>query len=198
MNNLIKEQENELIQWLESKIEAKKNSPFFIAIDGRCASGKTTLAASLMNHFKDRVTLLHMDDYYLRMEQRTPERYAAPGENVDHERFLEQVLIPASQNQDYISQIMLCPDLILDEPKIYSPSQVMIIEGSYSFHQSLFDYYDVSLFLDIGPETQMQRIIQRNGEMKAKQFRDRWIPLEEKYIASLKPYEKADRVLISE
>lgn len=61
-----------------------------------------------------------MDDYYLRMEQRTPERYAAPGENVDHERFLEQVLIPASQNQDYISQIMLCPDLILDEPKIYS------------------------------------------------------------------------------
>ena len=35
-----------------------------------------------------------MDDFFLRPEQRTPERYAEPGGNVDRERFLAEVLIP--------------------------------------------------------------------------------------------------------
>ena len=35
-----------------------------------------------------------MDHFFLRPEQRTPERLRTPGENVDHERFLEEVLCP--------------------------------------------------------------------------------------------------------
>lgn len=44
----------------------------FVAIDGPCASGKTTLAALLQRRFDGNV--LHMDDFFLRPEQRTPER----------------------------------------------------------------------------------------------------------------------------
>ena len=57
----------------------------FVAIDGPCASGKTTLAALLQRRFDGNV--LHMDDFFLRPEQRTPERFAEPGGNVDRERF---------------------------------------------------------------------------------------------------------------
>ena len=41
-----------------------------VAIDGNCASGKTTLTAQLAEHFDCNV--FHMDDFFLRPEQRTP------------------------------------------------------------------------------------------------------------------------------
>lgn len=49
----------------------------FVAIDGPCTSGKTTLATVLQRRFGGNV--LHMDDFFLRPEQRTPERFAEPG-----------------------------------------------------------------------------------------------------------------------
>ena len=48
----------------------------FVAIDGPCTSGKTTFAAMLNRRFGGNV--LHMDDFFLRPEQRTPERFANP------------------------------------------------------------------------------------------------------------------------
>ena len=63
-----------------------------VAIDGRCAAGKTTLAASLQAQLACNV--FHMDDFFLRPEQRTPERLRQPGGNVDFERFLTEVLRP--------------------------------------------------------------------------------------------------------
>ncbi len=63
-----------------------------VAIDGRCAAGKTTLAASLQAQLECNV--FHMDDFFLRPEQRTSERLRQPGGNVDFERFLTEVLRP--------------------------------------------------------------------------------------------------------
>lgn len=70
-----------------------------VAIDGRCAAGKSTLAAQLKE--RSGFTVLHMDDFFLRPEQRIPERWETPGENVDHERFLEEVLLPLSRGESF-------------------------------------------------------------------------------------------------
>ena len=67
------------------KLKTKKDH-LLIAIDGRCGSGKSTLGAYLQQ--KMHGNLLHMDDFYLRPEQRTPKRREEPGGNVDRERFL--------------------------------------------------------------------------------------------------------------
>ena len=45
-----------------------------VAIDGKCTSGKTTLASKLAEIYDCNV--FHMDDFFLRPEQRTPERFA--------------------------------------------------------------------------------------------------------------------------
>ena len=74
---------------------ASREQPYVIAIDGRCGSGKTTLATQLSERLG--ANLIHMDDFFLRPEQRTPERLATPGENIDHERFLSEVLLPLRQ-----------------------------------------------------------------------------------------------------
>ena len=63
-----------------------------VAIDGKCTSGKTTLASKLAQIYDCNV--FHMDDFFLRPEQRTPERFAEVGGNVDYERFQEEVLLP--------------------------------------------------------------------------------------------------------
>ena len=63
-----------------------------VVIEGSSASGKTTLAEMLREIYG--CTVFHMDDFFLRPEQRTSDRYAQIGGNVDYERFLYEVLIP--------------------------------------------------------------------------------------------------------
>ena len=53
-----------------------------VAIDGNCTAGKTTLAGMLEEMYD--CSVFHMDDFFLRPEQRTPERYAEIGGNVDY------------------------------------------------------------------------------------------------------------------
>ena len=54
------------------KQEDNTDRPILVAIDGRCGSGKTTLGEYLKGQFD--CNLFHMDDFFLRMEQRTPDR----------------------------------------------------------------------------------------------------------------------------
>ena len=46
--------------------------------------------------------------------------------------------------------------------------QLNIIEGSYSLHPYFKDPYDLHIFMDIDPDSQMENIIKRNGIKKAK------------------------------
>ena len=158
-------------------------SRFIIAIDGRCASGKTTLAKKLNEAAG--WSVFHMDDFFLRPVQRTAERLNAPGENVDHERFLEEVLLPLADSAEEVCfRPFDCETMSLAEPVSVRAGKICAVEGSYSCHPKLSEYYGLKIFLTIDPEEQMRRIIQRNGDEKAKQFAELWIPLEEKYFSA--------------
>lgn len=157
--------------------------PIIIAIDGRCASGKTTLAKAISEQLDCNV--IHMDDFFLRPEQRTANRLATPGGNIDHERFLEEVLIPLSKGLPVTYHPFDCHKMGFGEEILLSPKKINIVEGSYSYHPSLRDYYAYTFFLTISLEEQMKRIIDREGVEKAKIFKEKWIPLEEEYFKTL-------------
>ena len=161
----------------------RERERIIIAIDGRCGSGKSTLAAALSERFGWPV--VHMDDFYLRPMQRTAERLSSPGENVDHERFLEEVLRPLCDGEPVSYRPFSCRTMTLCQPVTLPGAAVTVVEGSYACHPSLRDRYDLRVFLDIDPVTQMERIVRRNGPEKAEELRTRWIPLEEKYFAAL-------------
>ena len=76
-----------------------KQDMVIVAIDGKCTSGKTTLASKLAEIYDCNV--FHMDDFFLRPEQRTPERFAEVGGNVDYERFQEEVLLPLKSGKAF-------------------------------------------------------------------------------------------------
>ncbi|MBR4445234.1 MAG: deoxynucleoside kinase [Solobacterium sp.] len=166
--------------------------PLVVAIDGRCASGKSTLAQWLKE--RTGADVLHMDDFFLRKEQRTKERYAKPGGNVDYERFLSQVLYPLVKGQSYTYQPFDCQTMELCEAEIRQPAEITIVEGSYSMRPELFSYYAITVFLTVTPEKQLERIQKRNPE-KLHRFVQEWIPYEELYFKTFDLQNRADGVI---
>ena len=171
----------EAAEALKSKAAENGSLPVLIAIDGRCAAGKTTLALEL-----EKITggsVFHMDHFFLRPEQRTEERLNTAGENADHERFLEEVLLPLKNGAKIIRYCPFdCKTGTFSENLEIKTGDVCFVEGSYSCHPKLWELYDLHIFLTIGKEEQIKRIICRNGEKRADVFKERWIPLEEKYF----------------
>ncbi len=171
--------------------ELLKKGETVIAIDGGSASGKTTLSQILSEIYH--CTVFHMDDYFLRPEQRTPARYNEPGGNVDRERFLEEVLLPLNKKQPVKYRKFNCSTLELGDYIRVVPEKLTIIEGAYSMHPELQKYYDLSVFLDISPKKQEQRILSRNPLMAARFFKQ-WIPLEKTYFSKMQIKERCDIV----
>lgn len=152
-----------------------------IAIDGRCGSGKTTLANKLKEYFDCHI--FHMDDFYLQEYQRTKERYNEPGGNVDRERFKKEVLDPLNNQQDVLYRPLDCSSMSISEGTLYPYKPINIIEGSYSCHPELIEDYDITIFVDIDESLRHQRIEERNGKEALNMFIKKWIPLEEKYFS---------------
>ena len=150
-----------------------------IAIDGKCTSGKTTLAQRLTEVYD--CNLFHMDDFFLRPEQRTPQRYAEAGGNVDYERFLEEVLLPLQSGKAFSYRPFDCKTFTLSAAVTVTPKKLTIIEGTYSCHPYFGQPYDLKIFLTVTPETQRERILQRPAFLH-KAFFESWIPMEHAYF----------------
>ena len=153
-----------------------------VAIDGKCISGKTTLASKLAELYDCNV--FHMDDFFLRPEQRTPERFSEVGGNVDYERFLEEVLLPLKSSKTFSYRPFDCSTFTLSDPVIVTPKRLNIIEGTYSHHPYFGNPYDLKILLTIDEETQRRRILDR-PEFLHKRFFEEWIPMENRYFDTL-------------
>ncbi len=165
-----------------------------LAIDGRCGSGKSTLAKGLASRYT--AAVVHMDDFFLRPEQRSLERLSQPGGNVDWERFIQQVLLPLKEGRDEFEyQRYDCSRQKLGQTVHILRSPLMIVEGAYSVHPRFGDIYDIRIFMDIDPAAQRERILKRNGPKMLSRFVDDWIPKEEAYFETYSIKEKCDLCL---
>lgn len=149
-----------------------------IAIDGPCGSGKSSLAALLANLFPSRV--LHMDDYYLPLEQRAPGWEHTPCGNMDLERFRRQALLPAADHMSINCQPYSCQKGQLLPSETLPAAPLTIVEGSYSHHPLLAPHIDLKIFLRCDSQEQLSRLGRReNTRLGA--YLQRWIPLEQAY-----------------
>ena len=168
-----------------------------IAVDGRCAGGKTTLALAAQTLIRNNgipCRALHTDDFFLRPEQRTEQRMSEPGGNVDYERLISEVLLPLSRGESFIYRPYRCHG---EQPAPYpvDPCGVTLIEGAYSLRPDMRGYYDYMIFAEVSSELQSERITGRNGAVGARAFAEKWIPLEERYIEATHPELAADSVI---
>ena len=165
-----------------------------VAIDGRCASGKTTLAGQLKQ-----VTgagLVHMDDFFLPPELRTEERLEEAGGNVHHERFMAEVLPHIAAPQSFRYRRFDCSRMELGNEREVPTGTLRIVEGVYSCHPALGQYMDLKVFCSVEHEEQLRRIKERDGCEMLEHFRNQWIPMEERYFQHFKIQENAEIVLM--
>ena len=179
------------------EIESNLRDKDFIllAIDGRCGSGKTTLAGRLQEICRGKALsceIVHMDHFYPRLEQRTAERLNEAGGNLDRERFLDEVMKPLKRREAFSYRPY--------DPRVHQMaeaihiglSEVIIIEGSYSCHPALYDNYDLRIFLTVDEPERLRRIRERNGEEGLLQFQEKWIPMEESSFSAYRIEERCE------
>lgn len=151
-----------------------------IAIDGVCGGGKSTLGEAIAAKYE--CNLFHMDDFFLRPEQRTKERYAQPGGNVDYERFQAEVLSRLSDEGGLSYRPFCCRTMRFGEAVRVAKRRLNIVEGAYSCHPYFRDVYQARFFVEASPKVQQERLLKRNGKEQYQRFVREWIPMENRYF----------------
>ena len=163
-----------------------------VAIEGNCTAGKTTLADALKKEYGCNV--IRMDDFFLRPEQRTRQRYAQPGGNIDYERFREEVLQPLTKGAAFSYRPFSCSTFTLADPVELTPGKLTVVEGTYSLHPYFGDVYDLKVFLSVTPEVQTRRILERPPFLH-RRFFEEWIPMERQYFDCFRVADQCDLLL---
>lgn len=166
-----------------------------VSIDGRCGSGKTTLAAYLQQKFSCNV--FHMDDFYLPPVFHAKNWENIPAGNMDLVRLRSEILEPARDGQDVFYRTYDCHQNTRHVPLCVRHTPLTIIEGSYSQHPLLSELYDLKIFLTCTAQTQRERLQIREGDYFS-MFEKQWIPMEERYFNAFSIEEKADILLHTE
>ena len=96
-----------LISILAAALAQKPTKPLVLALDGRCGSGKTTLAAQLAERFPQSITV-HTDDFYLPPSRRVTGWEKIPCANMDIQRLRDEVIAPARAGQAFSYQAYSC------------------------------------------------------------------------------------------
>jgi uridine kinase len=172
-----------------------RQKPFVIAIDGPCASGKSTLA----DHLKQRLDcpVIRMDHFFLPAGLRSSARLNEPGGNIHYERFVTEAVAGLLSGKTFSYQVFDCSSMNFGSTVTVPLSPVVIIEGSYSLRPEWRRIIDLAVFLRTDRKTQRQRILERSNSSVLKIFEEKWIPLENRYFAAFKICESADLVYLS-
>lgn len=172
------------------------NQTVIVGIDGASASGKSTLAAKL-RELDDRVTVVHMDDFYRPSKERKSVNPKVIGANFDWERTRDQVLTPLIHNHFGRYQRYDWDTDKMAEWHNVSSGGIVIIEGCFSTRSELLSFYDVRIWVDCPKHICRERVILREQEGSDNRYlwENIYRPAEEKYIEVQRPGEYADIII---
>ncbi len=165
---------------------------YVIAVDGPCASGKTTLVDDLSHRMT--FSRIAMDDFFLPPELRTPDRFSEKGGNIHYERFIDEVIAPLTAGKSFSYRRFSCRTLSYDGEVFIPGDGPVIVEGSYALHPEFPRYWDASFLLSIDRGEQIRRLSLRSPG-KLDMFISKWIPLEDEYFKGCDIASRAEYIL---
>lgn len=157
----------------------------WVGIDGKGASGKTTLAAAVAEAVPGAV-VVHVDDF-ARPSVATWER----------DRFVAQVLVPLAAGRPARYERW---DWDTDASAGWAGVPVgvpVVVEGVSSTDVRLGVPWDVTLWVDAPYEVRLARALARDGEAMREQWVDAWMPAEDAYEVAQRPQERVDAVVVA-
>ena len=166
-------------------------SKSIISLEGRCASGKSTITSKL----KHKYTIIPIDDFFLPINLKTKERLNEIGGNINYE-LVKKMLVELKQALKRNLEVFSYSAFDCSKQEYYTKEIILkdkvILEGVYSASIYFRELIDKIAYLFVDKETQLKRI--NNRSLKEK-FINEWIPLEEKYFEHILIEEIADIII---
>ncbi|MGM0446108.1 MAG: HAD hydrolase-like protein [Bacillota bacterium] len=200
----------ELFWDIEESMKKKLGSDnFLVGINGVDTSGKTIFTNLLHKYLKSRgyqVELINLDDFHNPKETRRKgkneiDAYINNAFNLD--LLKNELLEPISNNQKIDKKFKLL-DLETDTFSVKKEfsiniGSIVLVEGVLLYRNPINNYFDYRIFLDIPFDEVIKRAQKRDiplyGESIVKKYKNKYIPLQKRYINEHNPIKKSDLVI---
>ncbi|MDI6591945.1 MAG: uridine kinase [Patescibacteria group bacterium] len=177
----------------------KRKSVVIIGIAGGSGSGKMYLAKKVAKKVKGKI--LSIDDYYLGIDKMKDENFDKP-EAIDFDLFKEhlKLLRKGKEIKKPIYDFKTHRRIGYEK---YSPLNIIIIEGLFTFRKNLRKEMDVKVFVEASEKTRFERRIKRDikerkrtKESVIEQWQKFTKPMHKIYVEPQKKY--ADLIIIND
>jgi len=163
---------------------SRYNRPYFIAIDGRSAAGKSTFASRLSEVVNSLV--IHGDDFFaggVDIRNEPPSRLAASCIN-----WREQVAAIESLQSTGVAVYHRFDWQAFDGTQeraltTLTVQPIVILEGVYSARPELRSYFDCFILIEVDDQRRKKQWLKREGEITA--WDKQWLEAEDWYFANI-------------
>jgi uridine kinase len=186
--------------------------PVRVAIDGRTAAGKTTLADELVVPIEAcgrSVIRIQIDDFHRPLAERRQRQELSAWQRYFFDSFdypaIRAAILPLGPGGDrryrrtWFDSLHNVP---VYEPRcVAPPNAIVLIDGVFLFRPELDDLWDVRLFIDIDADDSLRRGPIRDQawagsvETGTERYRMTYIPAEDYYIETVRPQKRAGIVI---
>ena len=152
--------------------------PARVAIDGRDAAGKTTLAdelATVLEAAGEVVTRISADDYL------------RPSE----ERYRQGRMSPQGYYEDSFDHVALRRTVLAAESPV-------VVDGVFLLRPELDGLWSLRMLVDVTEDEALMRALERDGSEMEELYRARYLPGQRLYEARVDPRQRADVVVRNE
>jgi hypothetical protein len=163
---------------------ADRTGTRWVGVDGKGASGKTTLATRIATALPAAV-LIHNDDFA---------RPGLPG--WDRDRFVRQVLEPLLAGRPGRYQRWDFDADVGAEWHTVPVGVPVIVEGVSSTDARLPVPWDYTIWIEVPTAVRRARIAERDGPALLHRWLTDWIPMEDAYAAGQRPQDRVDLVYV--
>lgn len=164
----------------------RRRRTLLVGIDGRGASGKSTLARALESAADD-LDIVEFDDFYRPSAEHRARPDSEIGGNFDWRRLRDQVLAPLDRDEPGEYQRYDWPSDTLADWHSVPVGGVVLVEGNFSTRAELIDFYDYTVWIDAPRELRLERGVRRGGENTRDRWLTEWMPEEDAYVSAENP-----------
>lgn len=148
----------------------KKDQMTVIAFDGKCASGKSSVAQLLADELG--ATVIPADDF---MDAGNSEI------GINSKRLIDEVLMKLQPEKPLSYSRYDCTTKKMETIKISKVGNLVILDGAFSANSAIRKYLNLIVYFGISEAEQLARLQKRSPD-RFEDFQNRWIPRENRYL----------------
>jgi uridine kinase len=184
--------------------------PVRVAVDGCSAAGKTTLADEVAEQLRGRSTRavirVGIDRFTRPVERRTrypldtPDSYYL--DSWDRAAIRDELLVPLGPGGNRRYRTAVLDPAVTDPPAHVAPDDaILLADGVFLQRPELDPYWDLRVYVDVDFDEVLRRGVARDqtwmgsAEETARRYRTKYIPGEMRYVAEVRPRERAQIVV---